>query len=202
MQTTSATRQEPVQEAGPSRRFVDAALDLFVEHGYSGTSLQMIGDRLGVSKAAVTYHFRSKEELLAAVVAPAFQDLGELLDHVESVRRESTRRREALHAYIDYLIRQRRVASWLSRDVSALTHPAVLAPARLLTGRIDALLVSGADDPTAQIWGAAINQALTGPILNEIPVPDDELRLQLESIGETLIRGYQAARRRTTADAS
>lgn len=202
MHTPSAHHQPSEPATGPSRRFVDAALDLFVEHGYSGTSLQMIGDRLGVSKAAVTYHFRSKEELLAAVVAPAFDDLGHLLDQVESVRRESTRRREALHAYIDYLIRQRRVASWLSRDVSALTHPSVLEPAQALTGRIDALLVSEPDDALGRIWGAAISQALTGPILNEIPVSDVELRLQLESIGETLIRGYQAARRRTTADAS
>lgn len=186
--------------AAPSHRFVEAALDLFIEHGYNGTSLQMIGDRLGVSKAAVTYHFKSKDELLAAVVAPAFGDLTHLLDQVETVRRESTRRREALHAYIDYLIRQRRVASWLSRDVAALTHPGVVEPAQALAGRIDALLISGAGDPLAQIWGAAISQALTGPILNDIDVPDHELREQLESIGEQLIRGYQAARRRT-ADA-
>ncbi len=200
MQT--ATASPPPSAAEPSRRFVDAALDLFIEHGYNGTSLQMIGDRLGVSKAAVTYHFRSKEELLSAVVAPAFEDLAHLLDAVETVRRESTRRREALHAYIDYLIRQRRVASWLSRDVAALTHPGVIEPAQALTGRVDALLVSDADDSLARIWGAAISQALTGPILNAIDVSDDELRVQLEAIGDQLIRGYQAARRRATSQES
>lgn len=193
------TRAEPATE--PSRRFVDAALDLFIEHGYNGTSLQMIGDRLGVSKAAVSYHFKSKEELLAAVVAPAFSDLSTLLDEAEAVRRESARRREALHAYIDYLIRQRRVASWLSRDVGALTHPAVIEPARSLTGRVDALLISDAHDALARIWGAAIGQALTGPILTDLDVTDVELRAQLENIGEQLIRGYQSARRRATADA-
>ncbi len=162
----------------------------------------MIGDRLGLSKAAVTYHFKSKEELLEAVIAPAFEDLGQLLAKAESVRRESSRRREALHAYIDYLIRQRRVASWLSRDVAALTHPVVVEPAQDLSGRMDTLLISDQDDPLAQIWGAAISQALTGPMLNNIDVADDELRVQLESIGDQLIRGYQAARRRATAQAS
>ena len=202
MQTIDTAAPHPRAHPEPSRRFVEAALDLFIEHGYNGTSLQMIGDRLGVSKAAVTYHFRSKEELLAAVVAPAFEDLGRLLDEVETVRRESARRREALHAYIDYLIRQRRVASWLSRDVAALTHPAVIEPAQALTGRIDALLISDDHDALAQIWGAAISQALTGPMLNDIDVADDDLRAQLESIGDQLIRGYQAARRRATAEAS
>lgn len=201
MQTLRTSSRRSAASPEPSLRFVEAALDLFIEHGYNGTSLQMIGDRLGVSKAAVTYHFRSKEELLASVVAPAFEDLGHLLDDVEAVRRESARRREALHAYIDYLIRQRRVASWLSRDVGALTHPSVMEPAQALTGRIDALLISDADDALARIWGAAISQALTGPILTDIDVADEELRSQLESIGDQLIRGYQAARRRVTTEA-
>ena len=202
MQTLSDQSQQSPAANDPSQRFVDAALGLFIEHGYNGTSLQMIGDRLGVSKAAVTYHFHSKEELLAAVIAPAFRDLGQLLDQVEGVRRESARRREALHAYIDYLIRQRRVASWLSRDVAALTHPAVIEPAQALTGRIDALLISDADDAIARIWGAAISQALTGPILTDTEATDDQLRAQLENIGDQLIRGYQSARRRATAEAS
>ncbi|NYD56626.1 AcrR family transcriptional regulator [Nocardioides marinisabuli] len=196
MPSPAISSHQPGTPAGPSQRFVDAALDLFLEHGYNGTSLAMIGDRLGVSKAAVTYHFRSKEELLAAVVGPAFTDLAQLLDEVEAVRRESARRREALHAYIDYLIRQRQVAAWLSRDVAAMTHPVVVEPAMALSGRIDALLVADRDEPLGRIWGAAITQALTGPILSEIPVSDDELRLQLEGIGETLLRGYQTARRR------
>ena len=180
----------------PSARFVAAALDLFLEHGYNGTSLQMIGDRLGVTKAAVTYHFHSKEELLAAVITPAFDDLRALLEQAEGVKREGARRKQALTSYIDYLIRQRRVASWLSRDVAALTHAAVLEPAQELSGRIDALLISDDGSPIAQIWGAAISQALTGPMLNEIDVSDDDLRAQLMDIGTHLIRGYQAAARR------
>ena len=202
LRSSQASEQASDTATEPSQRFVRAALDLFIEHGYNGTSLQMIGDLLGVSKAAVNYHFRSKEELLAAVVAPAFADLSLLLDGVENVRRKSARRREALHAYIDYLIRQRQVASWLSRDVAALTHPAVLEPAQALNGRVDALLISDARDPLARIWGAAITQALTGPILNETEASDEELREQLEYIGDQLIRGYQAARRRSTAEAS
>ncbi len=150
MQTLPGQAEHSPRVTEPSQRFVEAALDLFTEHGYNGTSLQMIGDRLGVSKAAVTYHFHSKEELLAAVVAPAFEDLGQLLDGVEALRRESARRREALHAYIDYLIRQRRVAAWLSRDVAALTHPAVIEPAQALTGRIDALLERTSPDRRAR----------------------------------------------------
>ncbi|MGA8257313.1 MAG: TetR/AcrR family transcriptional regulator [Nocardioides sp.] len=177
-------------------RFIDAALDLFVEHGYNGTSLQMIGDRLGVSKAAVTYHFKSKDELIGAVVAPAFQELTDLLEESQAIKRASARRTHALVGYVDYLIRQRRVASWLSRDVAALGHPVVYEPAQKLSGGIDAMLVVGPNDAVSQIWGSAITQALTGPILNQVDISDDDLREQLLAIGHHLIRGHQAAVRR------
>jgi len=196
--TTGMHDSDVEAEVSSRSRFLDAALDLFVEHGYNGTSLQMIGDRLGVSKAAVTYHFKSKDDLIRAVIAPAFHELQELLDGAEAIKRESARRTHALDGYVDYLIRQRRVASWLSRDVAAIGHPVVYEPAQQLTGRIDALLIAGPHDEIAQIWGSAITQALTGPILNPVSISDGDLREQLLAIGHQLIRGHQAAVRRST----
>ncbi|MBC3843671.1 TetR/AcrR family transcriptional regulator [Streptacidiphilus sp. 4-A2] len=49
-------------------RIVDVALELFSEHGYEKTSLREIADRLGVTKAALYYHFRTKEDILAGIV--------------------------------------------------------------------------------------------------------------------------------------
>ena len=43
------------------------ALDLFTEQGYDGTSLREIAERLGVTKAALYYHFESKEDILMAL---------------------------------------------------------------------------------------------------------------------------------------
>lgn len=198
MPLAHATPEAENSEA-TSARFVAAALDLFLEHGFNGTSLQMIGSRLGVSKAAVSYHFRSKEELLEAVVKPAFDDLRALLEEAESIKRESARRKQALTAYVDYLIRQRRVAAWLSRDVAALAHPGVIESAQDLSGRIDKMLIDNEDTPLAQVWAAAIVQALTGPILTGIDVSDDELRCQLLDIGTHLIRGYHSAAKRASS---
>ena len=49
-------------------RILDIALELFAEHGYEKTSLREIADRLGVTKAALYYHFRTKEDILAGIV--------------------------------------------------------------------------------------------------------------------------------------
>jgi AcrR family transcriptional regulator len=180
-------------------RFVDAALDLLVGHGFNGTSLQMIGDSLGVSKAAVYYHFRTKDELLAAIVGPAFDEFAGMVDLAEAAPRQSDRRQRGLDAYIDYLIRHRRVASWLSRDVAALTNPVVWERSQALSARIDALLTTAATDPRTQVWRAAITQALTGPVLKQIDMTDEELRTELECIGGYLIRAYHSATRRAKA---
>ncbi|WP_156765397.1 TetR/AcrR family transcriptional regulator, partial [Mycobacterium sp. 1245852.3] len=52
-------------EHSPARtRVLDAALDLIANHGVSGTSLQMIADAVGITKAAVYHQFRTKEQIV------------------------------------------------------------------------------------------------------------------------------------------
>jgi AcrR family transcriptional regulator len=48
-------------------RILDIALELFVEKGYDKTSLREIAERLGFTKAALYYHFHSKEDILMAL---------------------------------------------------------------------------------------------------------------------------------------
>ena len=43
------------------------ALELFTEQGYDGTSLREIAEKLGVTKAAIYYHFASKDDILMAL---------------------------------------------------------------------------------------------------------------------------------------
>ena len=42
---------------------MDIALDLFIEQGYDKTSLRQIAEQLGHTKAAVYYHFASKDDI-------------------------------------------------------------------------------------------------------------------------------------------
>ena len=55
-------------EAGSTReRILDVALDLFIEKGFDGTSLREIAERLGFTKAALYYHYASKDDILMAL---------------------------------------------------------------------------------------------------------------------------------------
>ena len=63
-------RDEPLGSASytaPQTRIIEAALVLFAEHGVSGTSLQMIADAIGVTKAAVYQQYNTKDEIILAV---------------------------------------------------------------------------------------------------------------------------------------
>jgi AcrR family transcriptional regulator len=55
-------------EAAPTReRILDVALDLFIEKGFDGTSLREIAEQLGFTKAALYYHYASKDDILMAL---------------------------------------------------------------------------------------------------------------------------------------
>jgi AcrR family transcriptional regulator len=65
-------------------RILEVASELFIDQGYDGTSLREIADRLGFTKAALYYHFQSKEQILLAVVQPADAMVGELMRRLEA----------------------------------------------------------------------------------------------------------------------
>ncbi|HWS45775.1 MAG TPA: TetR family transcriptional regulator, partial [Acidimicrobiia bacterium] len=65
-------------------RIVDAALDLFAEHGVGGTSLQMIADAIGVTKAAVYHQFKTKDEIVLAVAEAELARLASAIDAAEA----------------------------------------------------------------------------------------------------------------------
>ncbi|WP_171109129.1 MULTISPECIES: TetR/AcrR family transcriptional regulator [Streptomyces] len=62
------------------RRIQDVALDLFAEQGYEKTSLREIAERLDVTKAALYYHFKTKEEILVSVFDDVMQPIDELIE--------------------------------------------------------------------------------------------------------------------------
>ena len=64
-------------------RILTVANELFTEQGYEGTSLREIADRLGITKAALYYHFRSKDEILTTLLNPFFVLLDDLLGRLE-----------------------------------------------------------------------------------------------------------------------
>lgn len=62
-----AENARSAEDQGTRARILDVALDLFIDKGFDKTSLREIAERLGFSKAALYYHFASKEDILMAL---------------------------------------------------------------------------------------------------------------------------------------
>lgn len=88
------------ERTGDTReRIKDVALELFTEQGYEQTSLREIAERLGVTKAALYYHFKSKEEIVHAFVEDRVAVLAELVDWVKTQPPGPDTRAAFLHRY-------------------------------------------------------------------------------------------------------
>ena len=63
---------------------LDASLVLFAEQGYDKTSLREIAEQVGVTKAALYYHFPSKEQILVALFEPVAAMQDQLLEDLRN----------------------------------------------------------------------------------------------------------------------
>jgi AcrR family transcriptional regulator len=87
------------QRRGNTRqRIQDVALELFAEQGYEKTSLREIAESLDVTKAALYYHFKTKEEILVSIFDDLTQPIldliewGRLQPHTLETKQEIVRR--------------------------------------------------------------------------------------------------------------
>ncbi|WP_189132440.1 TetR/AcrR family transcriptional regulator [Wenjunlia tyrosinilytica] len=93
------TTQGRARRGDTRQRIQDVAVELFAEQGYEKTSLREIADRLDVTKAALYYHFKTKEDILVSI----FDDLGApveaLIEWAEGQPRTPETKREVVRRY-------------------------------------------------------------------------------------------------------
>ncbi|WP_328749412.1 TetR/AcrR family transcriptional regulator [Streptomyces sp. NBC_00285] len=76
--TMDRTKQQ--RRGNTRQRIQDVAIELFAEQGYEKTSLREIAERLDVTKAALYYHFKTKEEILVSIFADLTQPILDLIE--------------------------------------------------------------------------------------------------------------------------
>jgi AcrR family transcriptional regulator len=81
-------------------RIQRVALELFAERGYDGTSLREIAERLDVTKAALYYHFKSKEDIVGSLVEDYFGQIDELIAWAGAQPRTAKTRAVVLSRYV------------------------------------------------------------------------------------------------------
>lgn len=95
---SSSTHQQS-RRSDTRQRIQDVALELFADQGYEKTSLREIAERLDVTKAALYYHFKTKEDILISIAQDRTRSLDELIAWAEGQPHEVETAREVLRRY-------------------------------------------------------------------------------------------------------
>ncbi len=127
------------EEVDTKERIQSVALELFREQGAERTSLREIAERLDVSKAALYYHFRTKDDIIASVASPFLDGFRELLEAAEQ-RPDVELAQRLVEGYIDLLLAQRPLVAWLRDDLATRAHPAIGPVLTALAQRLNVLL--------------------------------------------------------------
>ncbi|MBB5873762.1 AcrR family transcriptional regulator [Allocatelliglobosispora scoriae] len=181
-------------------RLLNCALRLFTLHSFAGTSLQMIADNLGVTKAAIYHHFKTRDDILTAVLQPALEELRDLIAYAESLRTPHARADALLVGFVDMTVRHRELIGIVGTDPGVghalSTHPDIAE----LFGKPLTLLAAADPGPAGEVNASlalsGIACTASSPMLTHLD--DATLRDHLLAAGRRLL-GLRAPRRTLTA---
>jgi AcrR family transcriptional regulator len=144
---TSEAMHEKVHGEGHERgretrsRLRELALQLFAEQGYEQTSLREIAERLGVTKAALYYYYKSKEDIVRDLVEDYMTQIDQLIAWGRDQPRSAETRAEIVRRYLDIIVTGTAVFRLLHQNQAAVSSLAAAKErGELFRERIDALI--------------------------------------------------------------
>jgi AcrR family transcriptional regulator len=101
-------------------RIQKVALELFAEQGYDKTSLREIAERLDVTKAALYYHFKSKEDIVRSLAEDYFGQIDAVIAWAKAQPRTAATRTEVLNRYVQIVAEGSGVFRMLQHNQAAM----------------------------------------------------------------------------------
>ncbi|MET9485452.1 helix-turn-helix domain-containing protein [Nocardia sp. NPDC006630] len=181
---------------GRRAEILSAARELFLRKGYAATSIADIAAAVGASKAAVFYHFKSKESIAAELLESPFTAVSQLIERAEA---EQLTPAQILTDYIDG------AAETGALFIAFATDPSVagLIPqhdADAACRRIIELLAGPTPTPADRVRSRAafaVAQTIVPALQEHAGLLDDALRQEIRSAA---LRALGAAGQAGTAE--
>ncbi len=170
-------------------RILDAALDLIADHGVGGTSLQMIADHIGVTKAAVYHKYNTKNEIVIALTDRELAQLEDALEGAEAEREAPRARLVLLTRLIDVAVARRKWIATLQNDPVIVRLLGEHEPFREFVSRMYGVLLDERGDREARVAAAVMTAAIAGSVVNPLvtDLDDDTLRATLLSLTQRVL---------------
>jgi AcrR family transcriptional regulator len=152
------------------RRIARLALDRFRVGGFVGTSIADLAGALGVSKAAIYYHYRSKDTLLHHLIDPLLDAIDACIgDHTTPATSARTPR-QLLGAYLTVLLAHRDVVPLVATDVAVLNHSTIGPRLRAQNQQLRALLTTPDTSVAARLRAEAALGGIWRPLIADPPL--------------------------------
>lgn len=147
------------------------ALELFGQGGYQKTSLRDIAERMGFTKAALYYHYQTKEALLGDLFGPVMAVGDDVLARHPRLR-TGAERGAFLADYFDFLWEHRLLLCHLACDLAVLSTPTTGSQVVQHVGAVVSALAGGSQSHAARTRAKSALGALQGPITLSEPGAD------------------------------
>ncbi|MFN6552405.1 TetR/AcrR family transcriptional regulator [Mycolicibacterium septicum] len=168
---------------------MDAALKLIANHGVSGTSLQMIADEMGVTKAAVYRQFKTKEEIVIAITEREMGRLEEALVAAEAEGSPRLAREALLDRMIEQAIDRRGTFSIPMFDPVIIRLQAEYEPFQRFIERLYAALLGTEAGVEARFHAAMLSSAISVAVMHPLlaDIDGETLRGQLTQMTRRML---------------
>ena len=194
-------------------RLLEAAKEIFMEHGYEGATVQMIAEAAGANIAAVNYHYGSKSDLYVEYVA---EHLEEAMGRMPRLADKPSDPKGQLRIFVAWFFERYRPESPLRRmnqDMVAMKRDfidtileKVIKP-EFQNSRelVTALLPDDTPEETVRCWIKCIISLCTGPIHGAHLYPtvfpgtiinDAEINIQAAHVTQFILDGLEAEAKR------
>jgi AcrR family transcriptional regulator len=192
MSNRGAVAAHKVSQPIPSTaqaRIISAALELFARNGVGGTSLQMIADTIGVTKAAVYHQYNTKDEIILAAAEAELAGLEALVAAAEDEPSRTRARKMLVTGIIDLAVVHRHTVSSILNDPIIVRFFAEHESFRLVMDRMTRVLMGDEIGHEARVSTAMLTAAISGTVMHPLVagLDDEALRFQLQRLARRLL---------------
>jgi AcrR family transcriptional regulator len=152
------------------RRIASLALARFRITGYVGTSIADLAGALGVSKAAIYYHYRSKDTLLHHLIDPLLDAIDTCIHDHPTPPTPAQPPRQLLEAYLAVLLAHQEVVPLITTDLAVLHHPAIGPRLHDQHQQLHSLLAAPNTTVAASLRAEAALGAIRRPVIAHPPL--------------------------------
>jgi AcrR family transcriptional regulator len=113
---------EQTLKISTAERLPTAAAELFREKGYAQSTTRELAERLGVQKASLYHHIRTKEDLLYAICTESLARLTAAVQAAIAAAPEEERLHAAMTAHVTAILRDRDMHSTMLLELRSLSE--------------------------------------------------------------------------------